>query len=99
MIITQNKIKVVEIHYFHLDYYEEYFKNLFKYIRTQIEHVSVKGNLMATCEYKPAEKTFSILIYDLTLLQTTSSDLSQIIYQKKIIKIMKIGFIIFIMIQ
>ena len=31
-------------------------------------NVSVKGNLMATCEYKPAEKTFSILIYDLTLL-------------------------------
>ena len=38
---------------------------------------------MATCEYKPQEKTFSIFIYDLTLPSTIGSDLSQIIYPKK----------------
>ena len=53
---------------------------------------------MATCEYKPAEKTFSILIYDLTRPSTIGSEVSQIIYPKKITKIMKLGCIIFIMI-
>ena len=38
---------------------------------------------MATCEYKPAEKTFSILIYDLTRPSTIGSEVSQIIYPKK----------------
>lgn len=49
----------------------------------EIDHISVQGNLMATCEYKPAEKTFSILIYDLTLPSTIGSDVSQIIYPRK----------------